>query len=144
MIWCSSEALAVESPGLTTVLSKFGFSETMSRLVTLINDAGMSIFARIDHGSAARAIHLPLGPTELVIFGNAKGGTPLMQVSQAIGIDLPLKALVYQDASDKVWVAYNDPHWIVERHRLGAAVAGPVAVMAGMLQRIIVQATTRD
>ena len=132
----------MQSPGLTIVSSKSGFSETVFRLMAAIAEAGMSVLARIDHAGAARAVHLPLRPTELVIFGNAKGGTPLMQAKQELGIDLPLKALVYQDASDQVWIAYNDPHWIAERHGLGAAVSGPIALMAAALRRIIAQATS--
>ena len=83
--------------GLTTVPSYAGPSETMTRLEAAINAAGMTVFARIDHGAAAAAAHVPLGPTELVIFGNAKGGTPLMQTNQAVGIDLPLKAVICID-----------------------------------------------
>ena len=71
-------------------------------------------------------------PTELVVFGNARGGTPLMQAEQTIGIDLPLKALVFEDAAGKVWLSYNDPHWLAARHRLGAAVAQPVDAMVAM------------
>ena len=89
----------IDAIGLITVPSNFGPSETMARLEAAINAAGMTVFARVDHGAAATAVHLTLGPPEVVIFGNAKGGTPLMQANQAVGIDLPLKALVYQDAS---------------------------------------------
>jgi uncharacterized protein (DUF302 family) len=127
--------------GLTTVPSQFGPSETMARLKAAIDAAGMTVFARIDHRAAAAAVHLTLRPTELVIFGNAKGGTPLMQASQAIGIDLPLKVLVYQEVSAKVWVAYNDPNWLAERHGLGAMVAPAVAAMTGTLTMIVAQAT---
>jgi len=113
--------------GLTTVPSRFGAKETMNRLAAAVTAKGMTVFARIDHAAGAAAAGMALRPTELLIFGNAKGGTPLMQAEQAIGIDLPLKALVYENAAGKVWLAYNDPHWLAARHGLGAA-----AVVAGM------------
>jgi uncharacterized protein (DUF302 family) len=131
----------VATIGLTTVPSEFGPPETIARLEAAINAAGMTVYARIDHGAAAGAVHLELAPTELVIFGNAKGGTLLMQAHQAVAIDLPLKALVYQDASGRVFLAYNDPHWIAERHELGTEVASTVAAMASALKSIVAHAT---
>ena len=80
----------------------------------------MIVFARIDHAAGAAQAGLALRPTEVFIFGNAKAGTPLMQSDQTIGIDLPLKALVWQDANGKVWLSYNEPSWIVRRHGLTA------------------------
>jgi uncharacterized protein (DUF302 family) len=80
---------------------------------------GMKVFARIDHGAGAADAGLELRPTNLIIFGNARGGTPLMQASQTAGIDLPLKVLVWQDAAGKTWLSYNEPNWIVQRHGLG-------------------------
>jgi uncharacterized protein (DUF302 family) len=127
--------------GLVTVPSEFGAPETLARLDAAVNAAGMTVYARIDHGAAAGAVHLALGATELVILGNAKGGTLLMQAHQAVGIDLPLKALVYEDASGHVFVAYNDPHWIAERHGLGAEVLSTVAAMASVIKGIVVHAT---
>jgi uncharacterized protein (DUF302 family) len=132
--------LAMAAIGLTTVPSDFGPKETMDRLEAEIKAVGMSVFARIDHAAGAAAAGLPLRPTELLIFGNAKGGTPLMQADQAIGIDLPLKALVYQDASGKVWLAYNDPSWLASRHGLGGSIA-PVAAMAAALKAVAAKAT---
>ena len=84
---------------------------------------------------------LPLRPTELLIFGNAKAGTPLMQANQAIGIDLPLKALVFEDAAGKVWLSYNDPRWLAHRHGLGAAAAETVNAMAAALNGAATKAT---
>jgi uncharacterized protein (DUF302 family) len=127
--------------GLTTVPSAFGPKETMDRLETLITARGMTVFARVDHAAGAASVGLPLGPTELLIFGSAKAGTPLMQADQAIGIDLPLKALVYQDADGKVWVAYNNPGWLAQRHGLSQTFAPTIAAMAEMLDAITKQAT---
>jgi uncharacterized protein (DUF302 family) len=91
--------------GLTTTLSSFGPKETMDRLEAEIKAKGMTVFARVDHAAGAAAAGLPLRPTELLIFGSAKAGTPLMQANQAVGIDLPLKALVHEDAAGKVWLS---------------------------------------
>jgi len=108
----------MKAEGVVRVLSAFEAGETMNRLEKAIKDRGLTVFARIDHAEGARAAGLSLRPTELIVFGNAKGGTPLMQGAQEAGIDLPLKALVYQDAEGKVWLAYNDPHWLADRHHL--------------------------
>jgi uncharacterized protein (DUF302 family) len=84
---------------------------------------------------------LPLWPTELLIFGSAKAGTPLMQANQAIGIDLPLKALVFEDTAGKVWLSYNDPRWLAQRHGLGAAEIQTVDAMAAALNAVTTKAT---
>jgi uncharacterized protein (DUF302 family) len=86
----------------------------------------------VDHAASAAAVGLELRPTELLIFGNAKGGTPLMQEVQTVGIDLPLKLLVFEDAAGKTWIAYNRPEWIASRHGVTGA-AGPVAAMSALL-----------
>ena len=88
--------------GLTTLRSNYGPKDTMNRLEAAVKAKGLSVFARVDHAAGAAEVGLPLRPTELLIFGNAKGGTPLMQANQAIGIDLPLKALVFEDEAGKV------------------------------------------
>jgi uncharacterized protein (DUF302 family) len=108
----------MKADGLVRVLSALEPGETMNRLEKAILGRGLTVFARIDHAAGTRAAGLALRPTELIIFGNAKGGTPLMQAGQETGIDLPLKALVYQDVQGKVWLAYNDPHWLADRHHL--------------------------
>jgi uncharacterized protein (DUF302 family) len=81
----------------------------------------MTVFARIDHAAGAAEVGLTLAPTELIIFGNARGGTPLMQSVQTVGIDLPLKMLVWQDAANKTWLSYNEPSWIARRHGVANA-----------------------
>src|SRR5580692_4748703 len=102
--------------GLTTIKSSHGPQDTMSRLEAAVRAKGMTVFARIDHSAGASAVGLSLNPTEVLIFGNAKGGTPLMQAVQTIGIDLPLRALVWQDASGETWLSWNDPAWLAARH----------------------------
>jgi len=123
--------------GLTSVQSPYGPKETMDRLEAEVKARGMAVFARIDHAAGAAAVGLPLRPTEVLIFGAAKAGTPLMQADQTVGIDLPLKALVYQDASGKVWLAVNDPRWIARRHGLGAGATPTVDAMAAALDGLV-------
>jgi uncharacterized protein (DUF302 family) len=121
--------------GLTSIGSKFGPKETMDRLEAEIRKQGMTVFARIDHAGGAAKAGLELRPTELIIFGNARGGTPLMQSVQTVGIDLPLKALVWEDASGTTWLSYNEPSWIAQRH--GVANAEPaVSKMTAALRAL--------
>src|SRR5271154_4124230 len=104
--------------GLKTISSNFSVKETIDRLAAIAQSNGLVVFARIDHAANATQQQLQLRPTELIIFGNAKGGTPLMHDKQTSGIDLPLKALAWQDESEKVWLTYNEMPWIKERHEL--------------------------
>jgi uncharacterized protein (DUF302 family) len=127
--------------GLIAVKSSRGPKETMEKLVAELGAKGLTIFARVDHAAGAKEAGLELRPTELVIFGNAKGGTPLMQVNQLVGIDLPLKALVWQDASGETWLSYNDPAWIARRQGLGNEVDAPVKAMTAMLGAVTKAAT---
>src|SRR5450631_2789386 len=109
---------AMAAPGLITLPSSNGPKDTMDRLESAVKAKGMTVFARIDHAAGATAAGLSLQPTELLIFGNAKAGTPLMQSVQTFGIDLPLKALVWQDASGTTWLSYNDSAFLAQRHGL--------------------------
>ena len=127
--------------GLTTIQSNFGPQETMDRLEAEIKARGMGVFARINHAALAAEAGLALRPTEVILFGNPRGGTPLMQANQAIGIDLPLKVLVWQDASGKTWLSYNDPGWLEKRHELAGA-ERIIATMAQALSTIVADATS--
>ena len=122
--------------GLVRIASALPAKETADRLEQEIRSRGLTVFARIDHAAGAKAAGLALRPTELVIFGNAKGGTPLMQAAPEMGIDLPLKALVYQDADGKVWLAYNDPHWLAERHHLADSLQPVIGALTKNLEAI--------
>ena len=130
----ASDSLSIIE-GLTSIQSRFDPKETMNRLVAEINATGMTVFARIDHAAGATEVGLTLRPTELIIFGSARGGTPLMQAAQTIGIDLPLKALVWKDPAGKTWISYNDPNWIAQRHGIANAEA-VVTKMADLLSAI--------
>ena len=113
----------------------------MNRLEAAVTAKGMTVFARIDHAAGASAVGLSLRPTEVLIFGNAKAGTPLMQSAQTIGIDLPLKALVWQDISGKTWLSFNDPAWLAQRHGLSGQEAA-VSAMTATLDAVAKAATT--
>ena len=128
--------------GLTTIPSGYGSKDTMDRLEAAVKAKGLTVFARVDHAAGAAEVGLPLRPTELLIFGNAKGGTPLMQAVQTIGINLPLKALVWQDASGKTWISYNEPGWFAKRHGLGHEVDATVNAMTALLHALATTATT--
>jgi uncharacterized protein (DUF302 family) len=127
--------------GLVSFPSRYSAPETMQRLLAALAKRDLNVFARIDHAANAAAIGMSLRPTEVVLFGNPKGGTVLMQDKQRAGIDLPLKALVWQDAEGKVWLSYNAPDWIAARAGLGAASAGAVAAMTKALAAIAEEVT---
>ena len=128
--------------GLTTLQSRFSPQETLLKLEAAVKAGGMAVFARVDHAAAAADVGLALRPTELVIFGNARGGTPLMQSDQTMGIDLPLKALIWQDAAGKTWLSYNDPGWLVNRHGMGREMDATVATLSAALSAVAKAATT--
>jgi uncharacterized protein (DUF302 family) len=102
--------------GLIHLSSPYTVSETLERLETIVQAKGLAILARIDHSGDAAKAGLQMQPTKLLIFGNAKAGTPLMIASPGVAIDLPLKALVWQDDAGKVWLSYNTPEYLKERH----------------------------
>ena len=115
----SIASLASAADGLIAIKSPHTAAITMNRLEDTVKQRGLTVFARVDHAAGAAKVGKTLRPTELLIFGNPQGGTPLMECAQSAGIDLPLKALVWQDASAQVWVGYNDPAYLAQRH--GAA-----------------------
>jgi uncharacterized protein (DUF302 family) len=133
---------AMGADGLITIPSSYGPEETMSRLEAEVRAKGMTVFAHVDHAAGAKAVGLPLRPTDLLIFGNAKGGTPLMQSVQTIGLDLPLKALVWQDASGNTWLSYNDPGWLAKRHGLGHEAEATIQALTTALGAVAKAATT--
>jgi uncharacterized protein (DUF302 family) len=133
---------AMSADGLITMRSSFGPEETMKRLEAEVTAKGMTVFAHVDHAAGAAAAGLPLRPTYLLIFGAAKGGTPLMQAAQTIGIDLPLKALVWQDEAGVTFLSYNDPAFLTHRHGVGDAGKPVVDAMSGALKAVAAKATT--
>lgn len=134
----ASGAFAAE--GLVVVQSAHGVEKTMARLEAQLREQGMQIFNRINHAAAAEQVGETLRPTELILFGNPKVGTPLMQCAQSIGIDLPLKALVWEDASGQVWLAYHDPVALTKRHHISTC-ATMLPKIQQALKRISTAAT---
>jgi uncharacterized protein (DUF302 family) len=104
--------------GMITVKSAYDVPTTTDRLVDVLEGKGMTIFARIDHAAGAKQVAMTLPPTELVIFGNPKVGTALMKCGRSIAIDLPLKALIWDDGNGQTWLSYNDPAFLAQRHKL--------------------------
>ena len=128
--------------GLVTIPSAHSVEDTIDRAEAVVKSKGLTVFARVDHAAGAKEVGLPLRPTLLLIFGNAKGGTPLMQANQQAGIDLPLKLLAWQDSAGKTWLTYNDPHWIAQRCGLGHDVDQTVQTLSGALAAISKEATS--
>lgn len=133
-LWVSSAALAAD--GLVSVKSPRPAKETMDRLENAAKQRGLNIFARIDHAAGAAKVGKSLRATEVLIFGNPQGGTPFMECTQSVGIDLPLKALVWEDAQGQVWLGYNDPAYLAQRHGAAQcpAVAGLTKALAGLAE----------
>jgi uncharacterized protein (DUF302 family) len=132
---------AMAADGFVTVQSHFDPNETMGRLTAEVKARGLTVFAHVDHAAGAAAAGLPLRPTDLLIFGNAKGGTPLMQMDQTTGIDLPLKILVWEDQAGSTWLSYVDPAWVAKRHELGQRADSTVNALTNVLQTIANAAT---
>jgi uncharacterized protein (DUF302 family) len=108
----------VTTNGIINKSSKHSVDETLGKLQAILQVKGIAVFALIDHSGEAEKVGMKMRPTKLLIFGNPKGGTPLMVAAPSIAIDLPLKILVWQDDQGKVWVSYNSPEYLAERHGL--------------------------
>jgi uncharacterized protein (DUF302 family) len=117
-------AAAFAADGLVTIKSAHNVNTTIDRLEAAVKGKGLNVFLRLDHAAGAKKIDKDLRPTQLLVFGNPQGGTPLMLCGQSIGIDLPLKALAWEDASGQTWLSYNDPQQLAQRH--GIKDCGPV------------------
>jgi uncharacterized protein (DUF302 family) len=127
--------------GLITIKSSNGPEETMNRFEAEVRGRGMTVFAHIDHAAGAAAAGLSLRPTEVLIFGNARAGTPLMEATQTIGIDLPLKVLVWRDENGATWLSYNDPVWLAQRHGIIPESADTLGQMSAALANLAAIAT---
>jgi uncharacterized protein (DUF302 family) len=131
------------SDGLVTIASPFSADETARKLDALLQKLGVEVFARIDHAAGAVSVGMKLPPTRVILFGNPAAGTPLMQVNQKIGIDLSLKILIWADEAGKVFLTYNDPQYLVDRHHITDR-AKNVAAMTGLLQKISTAVTSNE
>jgi uncharacterized protein (DUF302 family) len=125
-------------PGFISRPSPHSVSETIQRLSALLKSKGVAIFALIDHSGEAEKAGLKMRPTQLLIFGNPKGGTPLMLAAPSTAIDLPLKALVWEDADGKVWLSYNSPDYLQQRHGFPADLEKNIAAIEPLLAQAVV------
>jgi uncharacterized protein (DUF302 family) len=127
-------------PGLIEIRSSRSFAETLGKFTGALAARGVQVFAQIDHAQNARDAGLPLPPTTVVIFGAAQAGTPLMEAHQTLGLDLPLRALIREDAAGAVFIAYNQPNWIVTRHGVDPTTFPSVAGMTKLLEAVVREA----
>ena len=121
--------------GLIHLASRYSVDETMSRLEQLLQERSVMVFARVDHGGEAAKAGLQMRPTRLLIFGNPKTGTPLMQAAPTVAIDLPLKALSWEDAEGKVWLTFNDPAYLQQRHNVPSDLLPNIAGVSELLRK---------
>ena len=123
--------------GIIRLPSKHSVPDTLDRVEAALRAKGIKVFARIDHGGEAAAVGLTMPPTQLLIFGNPKGGTPIMLVAPTAAIDLPLKALAWQDREGKVWLGYNDPAYIARRFGLTDDQVKTIAPIGALLEQAV-------
>lgn len=123
--------------GMVHLSSPYPVAETVTRLEALLQAQGLKEFCRIDHSGEAEKAGLKMRPTQVIIFGSPKGGTPLMVAAPTVAIDLPLKALIWEDGGGKVWVSYNTPEYLQQRHNLPAEVLKNIAGIATLLQKVV-------
>ncbi|WP_421862313.1 DUF302 domain-containing protein [Motiliproteus sp.] len=134
--------LSLAAEGVISIESPYSVKETADRFESILNNKGLTIFTRINHSQNAAKVDLELAPTEVVIFGNPKVGTPLMQCAASAAIDLPQKALFWQDQQGQVWLSYNDPAYLKKRHDIGNC--DPVIdKISGVLGKLSKAATSR-
>jgi uncharacterized protein (DUF302 family) len=125
------------SSGIIDVLSRYTVPETLARLQSILKEKALTVFALIDHSGEAEKAGLTMRPTQLLIFGSPKGGTPLMVAAPRLSIDLPLKALAWQDEHGQVWLSYNSPEYLQERHGFPAELMKNIAGIAGLVQKAV-------
>ena len=124
-------------PGVLRLRSPHSVAETAARLETLLEERGVLIFARIDFAADAARAGLTMRPEQLLIFGNPKAGTPLMQAQPLAGLDLPVKALIFEDSDGSTWLAWNDPQYVIGRHGLPASLAANLAAVVPLIERAV-------
>jgi uncharacterized protein (DUF302 family) len=127
--------------GIIHLPSPYSVAKTLQRLELLIASKGLTIFARIDHSGEAEKVGLTMQPTELLIFGSPKSGTPLMIASPSLAIDLPLKALVWQDVDGVVWLSYNSPEYFQQRHSIPEAMIKNITGIRSICEEAVRQST---
>jgi uncharacterized protein (DUF302 family) len=127
----------ISDNGLVHLSSPYSVPETINRMESLLQAQGLAVFARIDHGGEAERVGLKMRPTQVIIFGSPKAGTPVMMASPSLAIDLPLKALIWEDAGGKVWASYNTPEYLKQRHNIPEELVKNIAGIATLLRRVV-------
>lgn len=123
--------------GMIHLSSPYSVAETVDRLEAVIQTQGLKLFCRIDHSGEAAKIGLKMHPTQVIIFGSPKGGTPVMLASPTAAIDLPLKALIWEDGGGKVWISYNRPDYLQHRHNISDGLLKNIAGIGPLLQNVV-------
>ena len=123
--------------GMIDVSSRYSVPETLARLQSILKEKGITVFGLIDHSGEAEKAGLSMRPTQLLIFGSPKGGTPLMVSAPRLAIDLPLKALAWQDEQGKVWLSYNSPEYLQQRHGFPVDLTKNIAVIGALVQKAV-------
>jgi uncharacterized protein (DUF302 family) len=127
----------MQGNGLLQVPSPHTVEETLRRLESVLADRGVKVFAVIDHSGEAEKVGMKMRPTKVVIFGNPKSGTPLMVAAPTLAIDLPLKALIWEDEGGKVWVSYNSPEYLQQRHGVPEDLMKNIAVAGALVAKAV-------
>jgi uncharacterized protein (DUF302 family) len=128
---------AMPDNGMVHLSSRYSVAETLERLEPLLKAAGLTVFCRVDHSGEAEKVQMNLRSTQLIIFGSPKGGTPLMIAAPTLAIDLPLKALAWEDAEGKVWLSYNSPEYLQRRHGIPNDLLRNIAGAGALLQKAV-------
>jgi uncharacterized protein (DUF302 family) len=123
--------------GMVDIPSRYTVPESLVRLEAILQEKGLTIFARVDHSGEAKKVGMEMRPTQLVIFGSPRGGTPLMVAAPSLAIDLPLKALAWQDEQGKVWLSYNSPEYLQQRHGIPADLLKNIAGVGALIQKAV-------
>ncbi len=128
---------ALPDNGMVHLSSLYSVPDTLKRLESLLQAKNLTVFARVDHSGEAEKVGLTMRPTQLIIFGSPKGGTPMMAASPTLAIDLPLKALAWEDADGKVWLSYNSPDYLKHRHQIPDDLIKNIAGVGAILEQAV-------
>jgi uncharacterized protein (DUF302 family) len=127
----------MQDNGLTQVASSHSVNETVKRLESILEERGLQVFALVDHSGEAEKVGMKMRPTKLLIFGSPKGGTPVMLAAPSIAIDLPLKALISEDENGKVWITYNAPEYLQQRHGVPAELLKNISGVGALVAKAV-------
>jgi uncharacterized protein (DUF302 family) len=128
---------SLKDNGIIHLSSRYSVPDTLTRLESLLEARGLAVFGRVDHSGEAERVGLKMRPTRLIIFGSPKAGTPLMVASPTLAIDLPLKALIWEDAEGKVWLSYNSPEYLQQRHDVRGELVKNIIGIGALLQKAV-------